>query len=296
MKFLLTIIQAVGLGCASAAAGRRVLHYLQLESYQLPGYVKSVRRNAMRALIPPIAMAAVGVAALRLSGLTGLALLLEALTAALLVWQAAKEKAKKPFVATERVKRLLAVHAAVNTVLALALLTVSPVLGYLMPAFEPALLMLEACDLAAEGGPAAEIAKRMETERDHVYASFIIDTLEFLWKGGRCSGVAALGANLLRLKPCIEVRDGNMHVGRKFRGRLGDVLEQYAAAKLSGREGLRLNRVFITHSGVEDGMVERVKGVVKSLAPFEEVFVTRAGCTVSSHCGPGTLGVLFMAD
>ena len=144
MKFLLTIIQAVGLGCASAAAGRRVLHYLQLESYQLPGYVKSVRRNAMRALIPPIAMAAVGVAALRLSGLTGLALLLEALTAALLVWQAAKEKTKKPFVATERVKRLLAVHAAVNTVLALALLTVSPVLGYLMPAFEPALLMLAA--------------------------------------------------------------------------------------------------------------------------------------------------------
>ena len=144
MKFLLTIIQAVGLGCASAAAGRRVLHYLQLESYQLPGYVKSVRRNAMRALIPPIAMAAVGVAALRLSGLTGLALLLEALTAALLAWQAAKEKAKKPFVATERVKRLLAVHAAVNTVLALALLTVSPVLGYLMPAFEPALLMLAA--------------------------------------------------------------------------------------------------------------------------------------------------------
>ena len=152
MKFLLTIIQAAGLGCASAAAGRRVLHYLQLESYQLPGYVKSVRRNAMRALIPPIAMAAVGVAALRLSGLTGLALLLEALTAALLVWQAAKEKAKKPFVATERVKRLLAVHVAVNTVLALALLTVSPVLGYLMPAFEPALLMLAALIAAPIAG------------------------------------------------------------------------------------------------------------------------------------------------
>ena len=161
MKFLLTIIQAVGLGCASAAAGRRVLHYLQLESYQLPGYVKSVRRNAMRALIPPIAMAAVGVAALRLSGLTGLALLLEALTAALLVWQAAKEKAKKPFVATERVKRLLAVHVAVNTVLALALLTVSPVLGYLLPAFEPALLML-----------AALIAAPMEK---HIAGQFIKD-------------------------------------------------------------------------------------------------------------------------
>ena len=161
MKFLLTIIQAAGLGCASAAAGRRVLHYLQLESYQLPGYVKSVRRNAMRALIPPVAMAAVGVAALRLSGLTGLALLLEALTAALLVWQAAKEKAKKPFVVTERVKRLLAVHVAVNTVLALALLTVSPVLGYLLPAFEPALLML-----------AALIAAPMEK---HIAGQFIKD-------------------------------------------------------------------------------------------------------------------------
>ena len=124
MKFLLTIIQAVGLGCASA-------------------------------------MAAVGVAALRLSGLTGLALLLEALTAVLLVWQAAKEKAKKPFVATERVKRLLAVHVAVNTVLALALLTVSPVLGYLMPAFEPALLML-----------AALIAAPMEK---HIAGQFIKD-------------------------------------------------------------------------------------------------------------------------
>ncbi len=78
MRFLLTLIQAVGLGCASAAAGRRVMHYLQLESYQLPGYVKSVKRNAMRALIPPIAMAAVGVAALKVSGLSGLALLLEA--------------------------------------------------------------------------------------------------------------------------------------------------------------------------------------------------------------------------
>ena len=135
MKFLLTIIQAVGLGCASAAAGRRVLHYLQLESYQLPGYVKSVRRNAMRALIPPIAMAAVGVAALRLSGLTGLALLLEALTAAL--------------------------DYGADAVLALALLTVSPVLGYLLPAFEPALLML-----------AALIAAPMEK---HIAGQFIKD-------------------------------------------------------------------------------------------------------------------------
>ena len=161
MNFLLTLIQAVGLGCASAAAGRRAMHYLQLESYQLPGYIKSVKRNAMRALIPPIAMAAVGVAALKVSGLFGLALLLEALTAALLAWQAAKEKAKKPFVATERVKRLTAVHAAVNTVLALILLLISPTLGYLMPAFEPALLML-----------AAVVAAPMEK---HIAGQFVKD-------------------------------------------------------------------------------------------------------------------------
>ena len=115
----------------------------------------------MRALIPPIAMAAVGVAALKVSGLFGLALLLEALTAALLAWQAAKEKAKKPFVATERVKRLTAVHAVVNTVLALILLLISPTLGYLMPAFEPALLML-----------AAVVAAPMEK---HIAGQFVKD-------------------------------------------------------------------------------------------------------------------------
>ena len=97
MSFLLTLIQAAGLGCASAAAGRRVMHYLQLESYQLPGYIKSVKRNAMRALIPPIAMAAVGVAALKVSGLFGLALLLEALTAALLAVAGGEGKGKEAF-------------------------------------------------------------------------------------------------------------------------------------------------------------------------------------------------------
>ena len=144
MRFLLMILQAVALGCASAAAGRRVMHYLQLESYQLPGYVKSVKRNAARAFLPSVAMAAAGVAALVVSGLSGLALLLEALMALLLVVRASKEKAKKPFVVTERVKRLIAVHAAVNTLLAFILLWISPVLAYLLPAFEPALLMLAA--------------------------------------------------------------------------------------------------------------------------------------------------------
>ena len=199
MKFLLTIIQAAGLGCASAAAGRRVLHYLQLESYQLPGYVKSVRRNAMRALIPPVAMAAVGVAALRLSGLTGLALLLEALTAALLVWQAAKEKAKKPFVATERVKRLLAVHVAVNTVLALALLTVSPVLGYLLPAFEPALLMLAAGLLLCRRGSPSAAAPPPAPVRTGLAQQFLSAVTDAAAAMGRVCAFVVFFLVLLRL-------------------------------------------------------------------------------------------------
>ena len=90
----------------------------------------------------------------------------------------------------------------------------------------------------------------MERLRDKVRASFIIDKLEYLWKGGRCSGVTALGANLLRLKPCIEVEDGNMKVGKKFRGKLGDVLEEYVENRLKGRADLALDRIFITHAGI----------------------------------------------
>lgn len=157
------------------------------------------------------------------------------------------------------------------------------------------LLVLEAAELAQQGMEAGQIVERILALREKVRASFIIDTLQYLWKGGRCSGVAALGANVLRLKPCIEVTDGKMVVGKKYRGSLSSALHNYVADKLTGKTDLQLKRIFVTHSGMSDpAMIDEVVAQVKSLQPFSEVLITRAGCTVSSHCGPNTLGILYL--
>ena len=116
----------------------------------------------------------------------------------------------------------------------------------------------------------------------------------YLQKGGRCSTLAALGANLLKLKPCIEVKDGKMGVGKKYRGKIDNCIAQYVRERLQGRDDLRRNRIFITHSGCAPEIVENVKAIIKECGGFDEVLETYAGCTVSSHCGPNTLGVLFV--
>lgn len=144
MKAIQILFEALVLTLGALAAGWRLLHYLQLESYQLPGYVRSVRRNARLSLLPPLALAAAGVTALRLGAPAPVRCALVALLAALIAYRARRAKAKKPFVVTERVKRLLCVHAATVFLLALALLALSPALGYLLPAFEPLLVMLAA--------------------------------------------------------------------------------------------------------------------------------------------------------
>ena len=158
------------------------------------------------------------------------------------------------------------------------------------------LVVIEAAERIAAGMPAAQIAQEVQALTSHVNASFVIDTLEFLYKGGRCSALQMLGANLLQLKPCIEVNnaDGTMDVGKKYRGSLDKALAQYVKDRLAGREDLRYDRVFITHSGISQERIDLVRGEVEKLASFREVYVTRAGCTISSHCGPNTLGVLFM--
>ena len=115
-------------------------------------------------------------------------------------------------------------------------------------------------------------------------------------KGGRCSSVAVLGANLLRLRPAIEVTDGKMHVCKKYRGTFEACVKAYIADRLQGKEDLNLRRVFITHSGVPEEIIETAKEAVRQYQNFEEICVTRAGCTVSSHCGPGTIGVLFLHE
>ena len=127
-----------------------------------------------------------------------------------------------------------------------------------------------------------------------VDASFILEQLEYMKKSGRCSAVALLGANLLKLRPCIEVKDGKMGIAKKYRGTFAKCLEAYIADRLAGRDDIELGRIFITHSGVPDEIIALAKSCIAKYQTFDEVCVTRAGCTVSSHCGPGTIGILFI--
>ncbi len=159
------------------------------------------------------------------------------------------------------------------------------------------LLVLEACERVAAGMSAEQIVQDVQALVAKSHASFVIDTLEFLHKGGRCSALAMLGANMLQLKPCIQVDNqngGKMDVCKKYRGSLDKALEMYVKDRLADRTDLNLKRIFITHSGISDERIEKVRGWVKQYTDFEEILVTRAGCTISSHCGPNTLGVLFM--
>lgn len=159
------------------------------------------------------------------------------------------------------------------------------------------LSVLQAARRIKAGMPAAQVAQEVQQATYRVEASFIVDTLEFLHKGGRCSSLAKLGANLLKLKPCIEVSaqdDGAMSVGKKYRGALELVLPQYVADKLANRDDVDCSTIFITHSGISEQRIELVKQAIEKYMDFEHCYVTRAGCVISSHCGPNTLGILFM--
>ena len=156
------------------------------------------------------------------------------------------------------------------------------------------LLVVTAAEMAAEGKSAAEIAKVCEGLAPCVDASFIIDSLEFLHKGGRCSALAAFGANMLSLKPCIVVKDGKMGVGKKYRGKFGAVLPKYVSERLGDGSDVIKKHIFVTHAGCEPAIIDSCVNAVQAIAPEAEVHVTRAGCTISSHCGRNTLGVLFI--
>ena len=157
------------------------------------------------------------------------------------------------------------------------------------------LAVLEACRLAEQGASVEEIVKHEEEVIPKIRASFILDRLDYLHKGGRCSGVAALGANLLKLKPCIEVVDGEMRVGKKYRGTLDKVLPLYTADRLAGKK-VRKDLIFITHTGCDKKIVDSVRAKVNELCSFDEIAETVAGCTITSHCGQNTLGVLFIEE
>ncbi|MBE6986299.1 MAG: DegV family protein [Ruminococcaceae bacterium] len=155
-------------------------------------------------------------------------------------------------------------------------------------------VVLEACRLAEQCEDLDEIAEKLNALVPRVEASFLLDQLKYMVKGGRCSSAAALGANLLNLKPCIEVRDGKMSVVKKYRGNYAKCLATYVKDRLADREDIVRNELFITHTPVTDDCMDAVKEAVNTYGGFEHVYDTMAGCTVSCHCGPGTLGVLFV--
>ena len=156
------------------------------------------------------------------------------------------------------------------------------------------LLVIRAYELAEAGKTGAEIAEELRGMVDRVDASFILNQLEYLKKGGRCSALAVLGANMLKLKPCIEVKDGKMGVGKKYRGAFDKSMKDYIHDRLADRDDLELDRVFVTHSGIDKELIDLAVNTVRELQPFKEICITQAGCTVSSHCGPDTIGVLYM--
>ncbi len=156
------------------------------------------------------------------------------------------------------------------------------------------LLVVEAALMAKEGLTADDIIKEIGRLLPKVRASFVIDTLTYLARGGRCSSVAALTGGVLRIHPKIIVRDGRMEVSKKYRGSIKRVVMDYVQDMHYALLGARPQRVFITHTSSDRELVEEVRSYLESLNYFDEILETKAGGVISSHCGPGTLGVLFI--
>ena len=156
------------------------------------------------------------------------------------------------------------------------------------------LVVLEACKLAKTCQTVDELKEKLDAFTGRVEASFLLDRLDYMVKGGRCSAATALGANLLNLKPCIEVKDGKMAVVKKYRGNYAKCLATYVKDRLSDRDDLVRETLFVTRTPVSDECLSAVREKVDEFADFQNIYWTEAGCTVSCHCGPGTLGVLFV--
>lgn len=157
------------------------------------------------------------------------------------------------------------------------------------------LLVIEAAIMSEKGQSAAEIAATIESLKPNVRASFVVDTLTYLYRGGRCNAVSAMAGGVLRLHPKIVVENGAMDASKKYRGKINSVIMSYVKDMEEDLKSARPERVFITHSGCDRTTVDAVRSYLERLGIFHEILETRAGGVVSSHCGPGTLGVLFIA-
>lgn len=155
------------------------------------------------------------------------------------------------------------------------------------------MLLAEGFDRAEAGMEPEQIAKELRERVDKVDVSFIVDRLDYLYKGGRCSALAMLGANVLHIRPCIEVKDGKMGVCRKYRGSYERCLRQYIADRMRSKDDVKPQRIFLTHTGVAAQAVEAVREMVLQEVPFAEVYEVRAGCSITSHCGENTFGIIM---
>ncbi len=156
------------------------------------------------------------------------------------------------------------------------------------------LVVLKACELAKTCESLEQLHNELAAFTEKVEASFLLDQLQYMVKGGRCSAVVALGANLLNLKPCIEVKNGKMSVVKKYRGNYAKCLASYVKDRIAGREDLDYGTLFVTHTPIGEDCHQAVKATVSQHNAFENTYWTQAGCTISCHCGPSTLGVLFV--
>ncbi len=158
------------------------------------------------------------------------------------------------------------------------------------------LQVLEAAEMANEGKSAAEIEKYIFSLRSKIRASFVVDTLTYLYRGGRCSGLTALFGNALKIHPRISVVNGAMRPENKYRGNASKYIMDYVKNMDADLRKAKSNRVFITHSGCDASIVDTVRKYLEDMRHFDEILETRAGSVISSHCGPGTLGVLFISE
>lgn len=157
-------------------------------------------------------------------------------------------------------------------------------------------LVIEVSKLINKGMNIQDIIKEAENIKKRISMSFILNTLDFMKAGGRCSTVTALGANLLKIKPCIEVNNqtGNMNVGKKYRGDIDKVVVNYIDDMLLSKTNIDLDSVFIVHSGVDKKLLDIAKNTVKKGLNLKDISVFRANCTISSHCGPNSIGISFI--
>ena len=158
-------------------------------------------------------------------------------------------------------------------------------------------LVIEAGEMVNKGMSAKEIYENLIILRGKVHTSFVLDTLEYMAAGGRCSSITAFGANLLSIKPCIEMDSaGQLQVMKKYRGNLSKVIPEYVTDQLTNNPNIRTDKIFITYSTATTEIVDITREAINSVAKFENIYETTASCTIATHCGPATLGILYMVE